>query len=228
MDIEGLGTKLIDQLVEKELTSTPADLYTLEESQLAELERMGAKSASNLVAAIAKSKETTFPRFLYALGIREVGEVTARSLAQHFGDVKSLSKADAEELQKIPDVGPVVAAHVETFFRQPHNQEVIDALINAGVHWPKEKKRAADKSPLAGKKFVLTGALSGMTRDEAKDMISELGGQVTGSVSAKTDYVVAGADPGSKLEKAKALKIAVLDEEEFRKLVGRGITGWDD
>ncbi|MGD9256875.1 MAG: NAD-dependent DNA ligase LigA [Gammaproteobacteria bacterium] len=228
MDIEGLGTKLIDQLVEKELTSTPADLYTLEESQLAELERMGAKSASNLVAAIAKSKETTFPRFLYALGIREVGEVTARSLAQHFGDLKSLSKADAEELQKIPDVGPVVAAHVETFFRQPHNQEVIDALINAGVHWPKEKKRAADKSPLAGKKFVLTGALSGMTRDEAKDMISELGGQVTGSVSAKTDYVVAGADPGSKLEKAKALRIAVLDEEEFRKLVGRGITGWDD
>ena len=219
MDIEGLGTKLIDQLVERELTSTPADLYSLEESHLAELERMGAKSASNLVNAIAKSKETTFPRFLYALGIREVGEVTARSLAQHFGDLESLSKADAEELQTIPDVGPVVAAHVETFFRQPHNKEVIDALIDAGVHWPKEKKHAVDKSRLAGKKFVLTGALSTLTRDEAKDLIRNLGGQVTGSVSTKTDYVVCGADPGSKLEKAKALKVEVLDEEAFRKFV---------
>lgn len=219
MDIEGLGTKLIDQLVDGGLTSTPADLYSLDEAQLADLERMGAKSAKKLVESIAKSRNTTLPRFLYALGIREVGEVTARSLSQHFGDLDPLRKAGIEELQSVPDVGPVVAAHVEAFFKQSHNEEVIDALAEAGIRWPQVTKKGTDKGVLASKKFVLTGTLADMTRDEAKKLIEGHGGKVTGSVSAKTDYVICGKDAGSKLTKAKELGVKVLDEDGFIQLL---------
>ncbi len=219
MDIEGLGTKLIDQLVDGDLIHNPADLYELEESELAALDRMGEKSARNLVEAIAKSKDTSLTRFLYALGIREVGEVTAKSLAQYFGDLEPLRRANAEELQTVPDVGPVVAAHVEAFFKQHHNIEVIDSLLKSGIHWPKEKKISRGEAVLSGKTFVLTGTLSEMTRDEAKKLIQELGGKVTGSVSSKTDYLVCGTDPGSKLDKAKALGVQVLDEDGLNRVL---------
>jgi DNA ligase (NAD+) len=218
LDIEGLGTKLIDQLVDSGLVRTPADIFTLDAGTLSGLERMGSKSATNLVEAIAQSKQTTLPRFLYALGIREVGEVTAKSLAMHYPNLERLSAASQEELQEVDDVGPVVAANVRTFFEQDHNREVIDALLTAGVCWPTHSEPEKGNR-LAGKTFVLTGSLEGMTRDEAKELIENQGGRVTGSVSQKTDYVVYGKDPGSKLSKAKNLGVATLDGRDFSELL---------
>jgi len=228
MDIDGLGTKIIDQLVEQgagdKRVETPADLYRLKAEDLAKLERMGEKSADNLEEALQRSKSTTFQRFLYAIGIREVGEVTAANLAAHFGDIDNLAAASEEDLQAVPDVGPVVAQHVHTFLRQEHNREVIDALLEAGVRWPKPEKPKAS-AVLGGKTFVLTGALDSMTRDEARGRIESLGGKVTGSVSGKTDYVVVGADAGSKRDKAIKLGVPILDESAFMDLLSSPDSG---
>jgi len=221
MDIEGLGTKLINQLVDEGDVETPADLYALTVERLASLDRMGEKSARNLVAALEKSKSTTLPRFMYALGIREVGEVTAKSLASHFRDLSLLAKADEDELQSVPDVGPIVAAHVAGFFRQSHNTDVVDALCRAGLTWPvPEASGKEPDGPLAGKTLVLTGTLQGMTRQEAKKRIEHAGGRVIGNVSKKTDYLVYGEKPGSKFEKAESLGVATLTESSLLELLG--------
>ena len=220
LDIEGLGSKLIEQLVAIERLKTPADIYSLEKDELAALERMGDKSAENLVAAIDRSRETTLARFLYGLGIREVGEATANAVAAHFGRLETVMEADEETLQKVPDVGPVVASHVRAFFLEPHNREIIDQLRARGVHWQDtEPAVQADSGPLVGKVFVLTGKLPSMTRDEAKQRIQALGGKVTGSVSKKTDYVVAGDEAGSKLTKAQKLGVSVIDEASLENLL---------
>ncbi|WP_129779194.1 NAD-dependent DNA ligase LigA [Peristeroidobacter soli] len=223
MDVDGLGEKIVDQLIEGEspLVKSPADLYQLTVEQFADLERLGEKSAKNLVDALEKSKKTTLSRFLYALGIRDVGESTATALANHFGSIEALQEANEAAIQEVPDVGPVVAAHVYTFFQQPHNREVVEALRERGVHWPAQKARAAPaEGPLTGKTFVLTGTLDSMSRDDAGDRIVALGGKVTGSVSKKTSYVVAGAEAGSKLTKAQELGVEILDEAAFLKLLG--------
>ena len=220
LDIEGLGEKLVDQLVEKDLIKTPADVFGLSVKELADLDRMGEKSAQNLAEAIARARETTFPRFLYSLGIPEVGEATAQTLAQHFGGLEPLMEADVEKLLEVPDVGPVVAEEIAAFFRQKHNRAVIAALRKAGVSWPAMARRAPSAAQtLAGKTFVLTGTLAAMTRDQAKEQITALGGKVTGSVSKKTDYVVAGSEPGSKLQEAERLGVEVLDEAAFLRLI---------
>lgn len=218
MDIEGLGEKLVEQLVDLDLIANPADLYFLTLDQLAGLDRMAEKSAQNLLDALEKSKKTTFPRFLYALGIREVGEATAKNLAKHFGDLPPVFLATEESLQEIEDVGPVVAKNIASFFAEPHNHKVIDKLLQAGVHWEIIQFSAKDL-PLAGMTFVLTGSLATMSREEAKEKLENLGAKVSGSVSAKTSYVVTGADPGSKLTKAKKLNIAVMEEDEFLKFL---------
>lgn len=219
MDIEGLGEKLVEQLVDQGLVSTVADLYTLNAEQLVALERMGEKSAENLLQAIAGSKKTTLARFLYALGINQVGEVMAKNLARYFGDLKPIMEADTETLLGVSDVGPVVAASIHGFFAEKHNREVINALLHQGVHWSKEQ-RAQGQGPLANMTFVLTGNLGAMTREEAKEAIERRGGKVSGSVSKKTSYVVVGDAAGSKLEKAKQLGVSLLTPDEFFKLVG--------
>ncbi|MDP1735770.1 MAG: NAD-dependent DNA ligase LigA [Sulfuritalea sp.] len=219
MDIEGLGDKLVEQLVDHAIVKTPADLYKLGFLAMANLERMAEKSATNILAAIEKSKTTTLARFIFALGIRNVGEATAKDLARHFGNLDTLMAADIDGLQQVPDVGPVVAASIARFFAEPHNIEVIEQLRAGGVSWPEGVPSAVANSPIAGKTFVLTGALPTLTRDEAKDMIEALGGKVAGSVSKKTDYVVAGAEAGSKLDKAHALGVTILDETQFRELI---------
>ena len=222
MDIEGLGDKLVDQLVEAGLVRTTADLYKLGVAKLAALERMAEKSAANVQAGIDRSKDTTLPRFIYALGIRNVGEVTAKDLARHFGTLDALMDASVEQLQEAPDVGPIVAESIAGFFREGHNREVIEQLRAAGVRWKEgAPERAATSGPFAGKIVVLTGTLAAMTRDDAKEAIESGGGKVTGSVSKKTDYVVAGEEAGSKLDRAKELGVAVLDEKQFLKLLGR-------
>lgn len=213
MDIEGLGDKLVDQLVDTELLSSVADIYQLSQEELQNLERMGEKSAQNLLEQIEKSKTTTLPRFLYALGMPEVGEATAKQLALYFKTLPALQAASEEELQTVPDVGPVVASHIAHFFRERHNRDVIAKLIKGGVHWPEIK--ASQNLPLLGKTFVLTGTLSDMSRDVAKERLEKLGAKVSGSVSGKTSYVVAGEDPGSKLKKAKELGVEVLDDKAF-------------
>ncbi len=219
MDIEGLGDKLVDQLVDADLVHNVADLYSLTHDQLASLERMGAKSATNLISAIKQSKTTTLAKFLFALGIREVGEATARSLALHYGELEKIISADKASLQSVADVGPIVADHIYTFFRQSHNIEVIDALRNAGVRWPAVEVPEADAQPLLGQTYVLTGTLSTLSRADAKARLQALGAKVSGSVSKKTSYVVAGADAGSKLTKAEQLGVAILTEEDLlRKL----------
>ena len=218
MDIQGLGDKLVEQLVDSDWVRTPADLYALQADRLATLERMGEKSALKLQSAIESSRQTTLPRFLYALGIRDVGEATALALAQHFPEIADLRRAGEEEIQRVPDVGPVVAKQVAAYFRDADNAAAVDRLIAAGISWP----RAAPPSSNAAqreKTFVLTGTLSSLTRDEATDAILRLGGKVSGSVSKKTDYVVAGADAGSKLKKAEQLGVAILDEAAFLKLL---------
>ncbi|MFP5441371.1 MAG: NAD-dependent DNA ligase LigA [Gammaproteobacteria bacterium] len=217
MNIDKLGEKIIDQLVDGGFVKTLPDLYALTVPQLAELERMGEKSAQNLVDAIARSKATTLQRFLYALGIREVGEATALALAQHFGRLAPLMDASEERLQRVPDVGPVVAAAIVEFFRQPHNREVIAALQQAGVHWPEGEPvvQSAATLPLGGRTVVLTGTLSALTREEAKEKLQALGAKVSGSVSKKTSFVVAGEEAGSKLDTARELGIEVWDEERL-------------
>ena len=214
MDIEGLGEKIVDQLVESGMVHTPADLYKLNTESLENLERMGEKSAANLVAALERSKGTTLQRFIYALGVRNVGETTARDFARHFGDLQPLLEASEEVLLQVPDVGPVVARSVRQFLDEEHNRAVIEALVRAGVSWPKSEP-APRRQAGATKTFVLTGTLSGMSRDEARAAIEARGHKVAGSVSKKTDYVVAGEDAGSKLDKARALGVRVLEEKEF-------------
>ncbi|MGC4027773.1 MAG: NAD-dependent DNA ligase LigA [Steroidobacteraceae bacterium] len=210
MDIEGLGDERIAQLIERELVQTPADIYRLQVPVLAGLDRMGEKSAQNLVAAIAASRNTTLPRFLHALGIREVGEATAATLARHFGSLDALRDADIEALQQAPDVGPVVAERVHAFFADAGNRKVVADLVAQGIHWP-AIAAARDALPLAGKTVVLTGTLPGMPREQVKEQLEALGAKVAGSVSKKTHYVVAGEDAGSKLAKAQELAIPVLD-----------------
>jgi DNA ligase (NAD+) len=220
LDVEGMGGKLIEQLVAIDRIKTPADLYHLTKDELAGMERMGDKSAENLLTAIDKSKDTTLARFLYGLGIREVGEATASSLATHYGKLAVIMDADEEDLQTVQDVGPVVAARIHSFFAEKHNQEVIKRLVDAGLTW-KETEPGGQKAdgPLSGKTFVLTGTLSGMTRDEAKERIQAAGGKVTGSVSRKTDFVVYGDNAGSKLTKAQNLGIETIDEDSFQKIL---------
>jgi DNA ligase (NAD+) len=217
MDVEGLGEKLVDQLVDRGLVRDLADLYHLEEATLVGLERMGKKSAENLLAQLERSKQTTLPRLLVALGIRQVGEATATALAQHFGTLAALMAASEEELTAVRDVGPEVAAAIHAFFAEKQNRKVIERLLAAGVE-PAEVR--ALHGPLSGKKFVLTGSLESMTRPEAQRRIEALGGRVTSSISKETDYVVVGEDAGSKLARAEKLGIARLDEAGFRKLVG--------
>lgn len=214
MDIEGLGEKLVDQLVDQQLIKNVADLYSLKLDQLANLERMAEKSAQNLLDALEKSKKTTLARFLYSLGIREVGEATAKSLAQHFGDLSPLFKTTTEELQSITDIGPVVSEHIVDFFAEKHNLSVIEKLLAAGIHWEKIQK-SAQELPLQGKTFVLTGTLESLSREDAKEKLEKLGAKVAGSVSSKTSYVVVGADAGSKLKKAQELGVEIMDEETF-------------
>jgi len=242
MDIEGLGDKLIDQLIERELVTTPADIYKLDVKTFAELERMGEKSAQNLVDGIEKSKSTTLARFLYALGIPDVGETTAADLARHFRDLEkleevavayekqrvkhaSLEPKEAEkllkelDLRKMEGIGPVVAEQIGAFFAQPGNRKVIERLLKAGVHWPAAAAPKSGSQTLAGKTLVLTGTLPSMTRDQAKDLILAHGGKVAGSVSKKTDYVVAGSEAGSKLSDAQRLGVTILDEAGLKKLL---------
>lgn len=223
LDVDGMGDKIIDQLVEKEYVHTPADLFRLTAGKLTGLDRMGPKSAQNVVAALEKAKETTFARFLYALGIREVGEATAAGLAAHFGTLDALIAASIEDLQKVPDVGIVVATHTFNFFAEESNREVIRQLTEeAGVHWPAPVIIKAEEidSPFAGKTVVLTGSLTIMSRDDAKARLVALGAKVAGSVSKKTDLVIAGEAAGSKLVKAQELGIDVIDEAEMIRLLG--------
>ena len=224
MDIEGLGDKLVDQLVDAAIVKTPVDLYRLGVLALANLERMGEKSAQNLLAAIEKSRATTLARFIFALGIRNVGEATARDLARHFGKLDALMAADLDALQRVPDVGPIVANAIAAFFAEPHNREVIEQLRAAGLHWEEGEPAAAAAGALAGKTFVLTGTLPTLTRDEAKALIEARGGKVAGSVSKKTHYVVAGAEAGSKLDKAQALGVAILEEDGLLRLLSESDT----
>ena len=220
IDIDGLGEKLIDQLLERQLIETVADLYELTPSVLSTLDRLGEKSSQNLMKALDKSRHTTLPRFLFALGIREVGEVTGRLLAEHFRHLEDLMAADQATLEAIPDIGPSVARHIMTFFQQPHNLEVIRKLLDNGVFWdPLPERPPTEKLPLAGKIFVVTGTLERFTRDQASEAITALGGKVTSSVSKKTDYVVSGRDPGSKATKALDLGIELLLEEDFIRLL---------
>ena len=245
LDVEGLGWKLVDQLVERGMVSTVADIFGLEEDRLAELDRMGEKSARNLVEGIGHARRTTLDRFLYALGIRDVGEATASALAAHFGSLAALRKADADALTEVPDVGPVVAESVRRFFDDPRNEAIVDALARE-LSWEETEpvraeagseaaagqaaalgqsaapsRTASPPLPLAGKTFVLTGTLDSMSRDDAKRRLQALGAKVTGSVSKRTDYVVAGESPGSKLDKAQSLGVPVLGEAGLAELLRR-------
>ena len=222
MDIEGLGDKLVEQLVDAGLVQTLPSIYKLGLEQLMSLDRMGEKSANNLLLALKQRRLTTLARFLYALGIRQVGETTAKDLASHFGSLDRLMQASLDELLLVPDVGPIVAQSIRTFFDQPHNLEVIAELRAFGLHWPEHEPVQAVAAPLAGKTFVLTGTLPKLSRDAAKDLIEAAGGKVTGSVSKKTDFVIAGTDAGSKLDKARTLGVAVLDEEGLQRLLAGG------
>jgi DNA ligase (NAD+) len=219
LDIEHLGDKIVDQLVEAGVIRTLPDLYKLGVASLAQLERMADKSAANLVAAIDKSKQTTLARFVYGLGIRHVGETTAKDLARHFGALDRLMDASIVQLVEAPDVGPVVAQSIRTFFDQPHNREVVEQLRAAGVNWAEHDGEAdTTPKPLAGKTFVLTGSLPTLEREDAKALIEAAGGKVSGSVSKKTHYVVAGEAAGSKLDKARELGVQIIDEAALRAL----------
>jgi DNA ligase (NAD+) len=222
LDIEGVGDKLVDQLVGRDLVRTPADLFALDAQRLSGLDRMGEKSAQKVLAAIERAKRTTLPRFLHALGIRDVGEATAAALAAHFGDLGPLRTATQAEVEVVPGVGPVVAANVVEFFRDPENAAIVDRLIAAGLRWPTSPAAEPRRGALAGKTFVLTGTLDGSTREAASDAILARGGKVSAAVSKKTDFVVAGRDPGSKLDKARKLGVAVIDEAAFAALLGEG------
>ncbi len=221
MNIEGLGEKLADQLVEAKLVHTLADIYQLNLSSLCNLERMASKSAQNLLDAMQTSKSTTLARFIYALGMRNVGEATARDLAKHFGALSHLMQATVDELLLVNDVGPVVAESISNFFSEPHNQSVIQQLLAAGIHWPEADRKQVVPGPLMGKTFVLTGTLPNLSRDQAKELIEAVGAKVSGSVSKKTAYVVAGSDAGSKLDHAQALDLPVLDEAGLLQLLAK-------
>lgn len=219
MDMDGVGEKLIEQLMERELLHTPADLFKLDHATLMRLERMGEKSANNALQSIEKSKQTTLARFLFALGIREVGEATALNLANHFGTLEAIRQADIEQLKQVQDVGEVVANRIFQFWREPHNAAVVDDLIAQGVTWQAVVQREIADNPLKDKNVVLTGTLTTLTRDEAKAMLQSLGCKVAGSVSSKTDYLIAGEKAGSKLAKAQELGIEILTEQQFIELV---------
>ena len=219
MNIDGLGDKLVELFLNQKLIKDVTDLFTLKSEQIAALERMGEKSAQNLIEAIEKSKATTLPRFLYGLGIPEVGETTALNLANHFGSLNKIMDADEATLQEVIDIGPIVAAQIAGFFRQKHNRELIAKLHHLGVHWQEGKGSGGGPKPLAGKTFVLTGTLAALSRDEAKAKLQNLGAKVSGSVSSKTSYVVVGEEPGSKYTKAQELGIKILDEKEFLKFL---------
>jgi len=228
MGIDGLGEKLVESLVDAGVVKTSADLFTLTTGALAPLDRMGEKSAAKLIANIAKSKETTLARFVFALGIRHVGEATAQDLARHFGSLEAIVEATREELSKVDEVGVVVAESIASFFREPHNRAVLERLIACGIHWPSPKHECEAKTGAAGKGFVITGTLTTLSRDAAKDAILAAGGIVLSSVSKKTDYLVAGDAAGSKLEKARALGVAIIDEAALLKLLQQepiGVTG---
>jgi len=219
MDIDGLGDKLVEQLVTEGLVRRVDDIYRLRREQLVKLERMGEKSADNLLQAIEASKRTTLARFLYALGIREVGEATAAVLARHFGSLQAIMAADAERLQSVPDIGPVAAQHITAFFAQPRNREIIHNLLDAGVSWP--EAATVGEGPLQGRTYVLTGALRSFSREEAKARLEALGARVASSVSKRTTAVIAGENPGSKLLKARQLQVPVMNEEDFLNLLRR-------
>jgi DNA ligase (NAD+) len=220
MDVEGLGDKLVEQLVDSGRVATPADLYTLTAAELADMDRMGPKSAANLVEALERSKTTTLPRFLFALGIRDVGEATAAALAEHFGRLEPLESASLDDIQQVRDVGPVVAQHVRDFFDEDRNRKVIAELRRHGVNWPEvTRARAAAEGRLSGEVVVITGTLSGMSRDAAKDAARAAGATVTDSVSKKTTLLVVGAEAGSKLRKAQELGVRIVGEDEFLRLL---------
>jgi DNA ligase (NAD+) len=221
MDIEGLGDKLVDQLVDEAIIHSLPDLYRLDVTTLAALERMAEKSAQNIVTALEKSKRTTLNRFLFALGIRHVGETTAKDLARHLGSLDAIMQADNERLLAVPDVGPVVAQSIVDFFSEAHNREVVQQLRSSGVHWDEHDGVSTESLPLSGKIFVLTGTLPSLNRDEAKSRLEALGAKVAGSVSKKTDCVVAGAEAGSKLDKARELNVPVWDEMQLIELFGK-------
>ena len=219
VEVEGLGEKLVDQLVDANIIRTLPDLYRLGLTALASLARMADKSAQNIVGALEKSKQTTLPRFLFGLGIRHIGEATAKELARHFGSLDAIMDASEEQLLAVADVGPIVAHSLRTFFDQPHNREVVEQLRACGVHWEEGAPAEQAPQPLAGKTLVLTGTLPTLSRDEAKDLIEAAGGKVAGSVSKKTSYVVAGTEAGSKLDKARELGVAILDEAGLKELL---------
>ena len=219
MDVEGLGDKLVEQLVDSQMVKTLAELYSLTLEQLSGLERMAEKSAQNLLKALQASKHTTLARFIYALGIRNVGEATAKDLARYFGGLAALQAATVEELQQVPDVGPIVADSIVAFFAEAHNREVITALQAAGIEWDEGTGKQNQQGKLTGLSFVLTGTLPNLTREDAKELIEQAGGKVSGSVSKKTSHVVAGSEAGSKLEKAQALGVSILDEAGLRQLL---------
>jgi DNA ligase (NAD+) len=219
LDVEGLGEKLVDQLVERKLVSRLSDVFGLDRETLAGLERMGEKSAENLLASIDHARSTTLARFLVALGIRHVGEGVAELLAAHFGDLDPLLAADREALEAVPGVGPTIAESVASFFADRRNREEVERLRRAGLRWERVAQRRRGEGPLAGKTFVLTGTLAGLSRAEAKSRIEARGGKVAGSVSKSTDYVVAGAEPGSKLDRARELGVEVIDEARLGELL---------
>ncbi|MGA1769529.1 MAG: NAD-dependent DNA ligase LigA [Steroidobacteraceae bacterium] len=218
MNVDGLGEKLIDQLVDRGLVSSADGLYRLDIEKLADLDRMGEKSAAKVIEALEASKDTTLERFLFALGVRDVGEATARGLANHFGSLGALMEATEEQVQQVRDVGPVVAGHVHAFFAEEHNRQVIQRLVDSGVHWPDVERPEPVSSPFSGKTIVVTGTLSSMSREEAEALVRKLGGVASSSVSSKTDYLVAGEKAGSKLAKAEKLGVDILDEQGFLQL----------
>jgi DNA ligase (NAD+) len=219
VEVEGLGDKLVDQLVDAGVVNTLPDLYRLGLTALAALDRMADKSAQNLLEALQKSKQTTLPRFLFGLGIRHVGEATAKALARHFGKLDAVMDASEDQLLEVADVGPIVAQSIRTFFDQAHNREVVEQLRACGLTWEEGEPAVLAPKPLAGKTFVLTGTFPTLSRDQAKDLLEAAGAKVAGSVSKKTDYVVAGAEAGSKLEKAQALGVVVIDEAAMNALL---------
>ena len=224
VEVEGLGDKLVEQLVDEDVIKTLPDLYKLGFVALASLDRMADKSAHNIMAALEKSKHTTLPRFLFGLGIRHIGEATAKELARHFGKLETIMDASVEQLLEVADVGPIVAQSLRTFFDQPHNREVVEQLRACGLTWPEGDAAPQTPKPLSGKTFVITGTLPTLSRDEAKDMLEAAGAKVAGSVSKKTDYLLAGADAGSKLDKARELGVAVIDEAQMQTLLHGSIT----